>query len=153
MSGTREVGRGPRKPMKRLPGNVIARRIYPKGRTGLYVRVVIWPTRKALVAHVRSEGLKIPRGGAGACTITRHGKRPTPCIAEVHFCERQLDLESVAHEFLHATFAWARRVRFPFASLTTRDADEEPLSQAHGKMVCDFADAMRSALPSQSSKR
>ena len=121
----------------------IRRRLYFVKGSSLYALVCVWPTRRSLVAHCRSLGLAIPRGGAGGCCVTerRTGRR----VCTILLCERQLGFETVAHEFLHATLSWGRRVGFNFASLGEWTADEEPLTVAHGKLCYDFVCIMRAA--------
>ncbi len=65
-----------------------------------------------------------------------------PCVADVHFVRRRLGMEVTTHELFHATMAWARRVRFPFARLGADDAvnaDEERLTYVHGWLCRQFA--------------
>lgn len=123
-------------------------RLYPEDGSRLYVLVQVWPTKRDLQRH-RPGGVGDPigRGTVGTCTQltvvscrTRRA-RTLPLVAEVNLARTHLGLEVVAHEFLHAAFAWARRVRFRFARLGDEDsvnADEERLTYAHSTLCTAF---------------
>lgn len=128
-------------------------------RGALYVRVVVHPTRNAMLAHLRDRA-KHGRGhgfsGAIAtCTdwIVWRVKRGSPirrhpCVAEVNFFRRRLGTEIITHEFFHATIAWGRRIRFNWQRFGDDDSvnqDEERLTYVHGRLVRMFVDRAHAA--------
>lgn len=131
-------------------------RLYPERGSSLFVRVYVWPTKKAFLAHINEHHVSRHRGGGFSrrCegTCSRHESRryakgkPTrrsPCAAEVNLWRRKLTMEVVTHELFHATMAWGYRVRFPFASLNSPDgvtAEEERITYAHGALCSQFVD-------------
>jgi hypothetical protein len=136
---------------------VIVFRIYPEQGRTLYVRVLVHDTLKAM--RERSRELKrrgysadyVGRNCYGFCNEWNHWQvqaeedggrcRRDPCIAEVNLARKHCTMGIVTHELLHATFAWARRVRFPFACLSHEAQameGEEWISYAHGDLCRDF---------------
>jgi hypothetical protein len=95
-------------------------RLYPEPNSRLYVRVQVWPTKAAFLAHVRAT-CRFARGNAvtwrtqGTCgRVITPGSR---CFAIVNLYRSQLSMRVVTHELFHATMAWAYRVGYDFAPL------------------------------------
>lgn len=145
-----------------LAGKPVRFRLYPatdkrtRGRS-LYVNVQVWPSLKSLRDYLHAAYAKGQKGrpfkdALGMCssfrvvTVPPRGKaiRTRPIFAEVNLCAANLTQRIVTHEFMHATFAWARRVGIKIAeSLTEFDGpdvmdSEEELCYAHGAMCSDF---------------
>jgi hypothetical protein len=123
-------------------------RLYPdsRRRTGLFVRVLVFDRRGELVAFWRALGNRGPVR-AWCAEVTRYSAngRRDPLVATVCFWRREMGVGYVAHEFFHATMAWARRTRASGAELTaagegTLDLDslEERLARVHGDLVRQF---------------
>lgn len=130
-------------------------RLYPEAPRGLYVLAMVHPTLKALRKLLRQHGVDGSEA-EGACIGMRidsyrddRAPRVVPCCAEVHFWRGALGTSVITHELLHATFAWAARVRVPFHQLETWGARleggsasvsdaEERLCYAHGRLCRDF---------------
>lgn len=108
--------------MKRAPTPLLVTRVYPQpGRSGLYVRVSIYRSRAEMHAACRANG-EDPGGRrtVGLCaSFTRRqyrsGRyhRTDAIVSEVRLYRRRLGVLVVAHELLHATIAWGRRVGRP----------------------------------------
>lgn len=128
-------------------------RVYPgPRRRGLYVEVVVYATKAAMLAGLRDNHRP---GGAqrhsrrvnGVCEsfrvqrLDKAGRwRSTPCFARVNLYRRGLTAEIIAHEFGHAALAWAERKGL-LAALAERDTDmtaEELVCYALGRMVNRF---------------
>jgi len=124
-------------------------RLYPeKGRT-LYVRVVVHDTLSAMRARsqdLMAHGISADFVGRRCYgfanewvvwNIDGPQARRDPCVAEVNLARRYCTIATVAHELLHATFAWARRVRLDLSRLhpLVRDMDIE-------ERICDAHDAL-----------
>lgn len=98
-------------------------RVYADSRRrGLYVAVNVWPNKRAMYAHKPLErnheasctGLKvirIPPNGA---------QRTLPLFAEVNFHRGYIGTGCVAHEFTHALFCWAERVKLNLSEITAK---------------------------------
>lgn len=121
-------------------------RLYPHAKSGLYVMVNVWPTRKEMLAQW-GEGRGAGRTCQGFCSpihVTDYSKgraRKQPIVAEVHLWRDHLSMMVVTHELFHASLAWARRVGFDFGRLDDEDSinrDEERLTYAHSNMCSDF---------------
>lgn len=130
-------------------------RLYPERSRALYVRVQVWPTQAAMLAyvnehHVTIHGNAFGRRTHGTCSrheVYRirkgHPRRKARCCAEVNLHKGWLGMGTVSHELLHATVAWAYRVRFPFENLRSERGvgmDEERLCYAHGNICRRFMD-------------
>lgn len=115
-------------------------KLYPEPGFGSHVKVVVWPTKKAMLEH----GAKL----RGDCVTTRTGNLPretqafcwqTPgrrlCFSEVHFWKKSFIPSVIAHELLHATLIFARRTRFDFSRLDELSAYEEKLTSVIQYMV------------------
>ena len=86
--------------------------------TNLYLLVRIFPTRRDMLAKlddVSYPGPQLRTKAMGVmCTegelrLVNGRYRGLPRIGTVNFCLPFLNVETVAHEFLHALFAWAER--------------------------------------------
>lgn len=133
-------------------------RLYPEPRIAgsgtratnrLYVLVKVWPTARAMRAYARRSGDadSAGRNVHGYCAnyrIIDYRKakpRTKPMFAEVNMYRGKLTMECIAHELLHATIQWARRVKFDFWRLDATDsvnADEERFVYAHGRLCRQF---------------
>ena len=129
-------------------------RLYPEEDSRLFVRALVHPTRAAMRDHWRRRVRCGFNGGSWGrrlayCTEIRRwtvARRGAPavrdrCVAEVHMFRSRIGMEIVAHEFLHATEAWGRRVQFVWSRLGDDDAvnqDEERLAYVHGRIVRQF---------------
>jgi hypothetical protein len=122
-------------------------RLYPEENSRLYCRVTVWPTLSAMRAASTWE--RLGRSCRGFCSsvqrqrLTRGRWRTDPIFAEVHLAKDWLQTRIITHEFLHATFAFGRRIRFDWQRLDADDsvnAQEERLCYAHGELVSQFVD-------------
>lgn len=128
-------------------------RLWPERGSALFVRVFVWPTKKAFLAHMNAHHFGRNGGGfyrrcQGACSRHEsyrfrkgHARRRNACVAEVNLWRGKLTMEVVTHELFHATIAWGHRVRFPFAGLAAADgvtADEERITYVHGRICREF---------------
>jgi hypothetical protein len=122
-------------------------RLYPESTSRLYCRVVVWPTLEAMKAASTWE--RQPRHTKGFCAGFKKQRyvagrwRTDPVFAEIHLARNWLQTRIITHEILHATYAWGRRIRFPWTRLGNADAvnqDEERTCYAHGEMVRQFVD-------------
>lgn len=127
-------------------------RLYPERGSSLYVRVQVWPTKRAFLAHVNATHhfLNGRRAGPrcnGTCsrehrTLYRHGRaRRRPIVAVVNMWRGKLTMSVVTHELFHATIAWAHRIIFPFATLSDDRGvteTEERLTYAHSELCRQF---------------
>jgi hypothetical protein len=129
-------------------------RLYPERHSALYCRVTVWPTKKAMREYLNERYRSASRSGhfgrrtEGACSITetRTYQKGRPTIldrefAEVNLWRGKLGIEIVTHELFHATMAWGKRVKFPFARLGTTELgqkDHERITYAHGEMCRQF---------------
>lgn len=128
-------------------------RLYPeRGKRGLYIRVRVHETKRAMKAAAERVGTRFAGGPWGRrlayCNeIQAHNLRAgrwrrDPCVAEVNFTKRRLGTEITTHELFHATMAWGRRVGFQFGRLGDEDSvndDEERITYVHGWLCRQFA--------------
>jgi hypothetical protein len=88
-------------------------RVYPERGSTLHARVLIWPTKKAMLEHRRKAwGLKDRCEAFPQVGEWRRGKglkRAAAQLAEVNFSARHLHVEAITHELAHVAFEWARR--------------------------------------------
>jgi hypothetical protein len=94
-------------------------RVYPDlcHKRGLYFLVIVWPDLASMRARLRELCPQSDFSDTRACSvpITRgwfdeRGRRQTrPICGELHFARGQFASETIAHEAVHAMFAWARR--------------------------------------------
>jgi hypothetical protein len=107
-------------------------RVYPED-GALYATAYIWPTKRAMRAYARRTWGMRDRFGAYCQSFTKLKVLPTgrtrtsPQFAELHFARTQMGSETVAHEFTHAAWAWARRVGW------TADMDALAVGQMLGR--------------------
>lgn len=126
-------------------------RVFPEPDSTLHARAYVWPTKAAMGAQLRREGVGHVRRTEAICRdieiIRVSPGRPDrllPVFAEVHFNVNRMGGEIVAHEFYHATAAWARRIRLDGSSMFSHtqgpdvSPEEERLCYAHGQMVRHF---------------
>lgn len=133
-----------------FPTGVHVFRLYPESkRSGLYVRALVFPTRR--LAAIYSDSFKEDPEQIAVCIsyktvkFYKHGgSRVRPIVADVIFHRERMGMEVITHELFHATMAWARRVRFPFGMLNDGSFDrfamehEEILALTHGRFCRDF---------------
>lgn len=135
----------------------ISFRVYPEG-SFLYCEVNIWPTRKAMHAHLPLGPKTVASCGGRECYVVqpkRKGKRQRVCktglFAEANFHRAQIGIEVVSHEFTHAAFAFADRRRLPLHQVMDKefkhggkrntldlDGPEERFCYALGQMCRQF---------------
>ena len=125
-------------------------RIYPDDRA-LYFKVYVWPSKAAMLAHLRSMNLSASRDTVAQCSSYSIAKikgghwRTKPILGEINFHAKQLNAEVVSHECGHAALSWARRKKFkkfnledlPIGPLVSRN--EERFCYALGHMVNQIA--------------
>src|SRR3569832_235236 len=87
-------------------------RLTPEAGSRRYVRVVVWPTRKAC-SGVVAPFVRVPRLALAVCLDTDEwravGGRPVPpraSVATVHFFRASVTPGVVAHELFHAALAY-----------------------------------------------
>lgn len=107
----------------------ISFRVYPDGRF-LYAEVNIWPTKKAMQAHVKLPGRKYEAscGGRESYIVPPKGKgrmRKTGLFAEANFHNRAIGVEVVSHEFTHAAFAFADRRKLNLSDVVAKTWSQE----------------------------
>lgn len=129
-------------------------RLYPKPdsddrKSSLYVRTVVWPTRRAMIDRAKREDWPGARDLWGFCLAYEPKDGEGAAVAEVHLCVPHLTPDVVTHEMLHATFAWARRVRVEWDRVGQVGGesewfvrDEERICYAHGSLVQQFTARM-----------
>lgn len=137
-------------------------RVYPAAKGGLYARVHVWATRAELHAHLRaihSGGRSLIRkchaswSGYYVLRITKKTghHRSLMAFGELNFYRAQIGTETVVHEMLHATLAWARRLALPIELVRGETNDglvdpvEERLCYAQGWMTRQFVTRARKA--------
>lgn len=125
-------------------------RIYPDDRA-LYFKVHVWPSKAAMLTHLRSMELPASRDTVAQCSSYSIGKlrggywRTKPILGEINLHSKQLNAEVVSHECGHAALSWARRKKFkqfnlddlPTGRLVSRN--EERFCYALGHMVNQIA--------------
>lgn len=132
-------------------------RVYPKAGSSLYVRVVLFPSAKAMLEAISEERFApAPSDAKDArpAATTREWSvwrvradgtsKRHPCVAEIRLRTDRLGSSIISHEALHATFAWARRIGFDFGRLMIDpvNADEEALSYIHSNLVSGIVDRL-----------
>lgn len=127
-------------------------RLYPERDSSFYVRVQVWPTKQAFLAHVNATHVFANGKGAGrrcdgTCsrvhrTSYRHGRaRRSAEVAVVNLWRGRLTMRVVTHELFHATMAWAHRVGFDFAPIMASDGvtdAEERITYVNGELNRQF---------------
>lgn len=127
-------------------------RLYPERGSSLYVRVQVWPTKQAFLAHVNAAHVFLSGRGAGrrcdgTCSRThrtsyRGGRaRRSSEIAVVNLWRGRLTMRVVTHELFHATMAWAHRVGFDLSRITADDGvtqHEERIAYVNGELNRQF---------------
>lgn len=86
---------------------------------GLFVYARVFATQREMLTALRVEARAggqrgFAHGTAGAMQSFMHftpGGYSTPCIGRVNLYRRRLGTEIISHEFAHAMFAWADRMR------------------------------------------
>lgn len=122
----------------------------------MYVLVQVWPTKQSFLKHINGRAGTIPgyrrrefsrdtEGTCGRYTVWqfkhRRQGRMLPCFAIVNLWRGRLGIGVVTHELLHATIAWAWRVKLPMASIHNEDGtteNEERFCYAHGELCRQF---------------
>lgn len=102
-------------------------------KSSLYFLVHVWPTKKAMLANRKKEGL---RGSCDAHVmvldhiryIPGRPRRLRPIVGEMHFFKGKLGTEVITHESFHATVGLLRRLRFQFSTLD-QDSDGKMLGE------------------------
>jgi hypothetical protein len=125
-------------------------RVYPEEGSRLYALAHVWPTVGAMRTALKIRGPKYAAINQDIEVYRVHpdgSARKFPVFAHVHFPRRNMGGGIVAHEFLHTTLAWARRLALDLKSMYWRGQDEddpnvsaveERLCMAHGRMVAQF---------------
>lgn len=131
-------------------------RAYANGRrSGLFIYINVWPTKRAMHAHFKRRGYRCSRNTQGMCSSytriqvpskrSRRPMRKMADFAEVNLYYGKLSMRVVTHELFHATCAWARRVGCSRDVLVddeqlARDVspDEERLATVHGVLCMQF---------------
>lgn len=117
-------------------------RLYPERDSTLYVRVHVWPTRRAMLAFLRRTGRPLGTETVAVCTGTERWKvvgdrlRKNGQVAEVNFFRARLGTQVVTHELFHATLAWARRAKIDWTAVNTDPINdlEERVTHVHSTM-------------------
>lgn len=131
-------------------------RLKPEPRSSLYVLVRVWPTKKAMLAHLNqthhrgNKRGKASRRTEGTCStvyrikVSKSGRsRRSPCVAEVNLHRGRLGIEVITHELFHATMGWAKRVKLALEQVDelSRGTElEERIAYVHGTMNRQFVD-------------
>ena len=123
-------------------------KVFPEGR-GLYFRVNVWPTKKAMHQHVTwckppFEALCSPYTKLDY----RNGhQRTSPECGQINFYKKRIGSAVISHEFAHAALAWARRVKLNSENLlgdasdgARAHPDEERFCHALDRMIGTFID-------------
>jgi hypothetical protein len=99
------------------------------------VRVVIWPTRRALVAEHK-------KYSEDACEAFCLPKDPrdrkvykSGVIAEIHFHRKGMQVEVIAHESVHAALAWVNPAGLDLFSNTGEELFAEAVEWLVKKVV------------------
>jgi hypothetical protein len=147
-------------------GQVAAFRVFPESRSGLFYRVRLFDSERALGQYLRSDDIdrSAAYGARALCSrwtrtrTTANGRtRTMPDMGEILFVVRSLDAEVVSHEVGHAAIGWAQRIGIrPFGTGTDcqyAGPDEERYCYALGRMVLQVTERVaalraRSGAPS-----
>lgn len=130
-------------------------RLYPERGSSLYVRVMVWPTKRAMLEylnahHITVHGNRFGNRTEGTCSgherytvwpaDSGKARRKSPCVAEVNLWRGRLGIGVITHEFFHATMRWGYRVGFDFSALDSLDCSmtEERITYVHGNLCREF---------------
>ena len=128
-------------------------RLHPVRGSSLYVRVMVWPTKRAMLDYLNEHHHTIHGNGFGTRTqaacggyegyhyrTDRNARRRSPCVAEVSFWRGKLGIGVIAHEFFHATMRWGHRRGWDFSALDTGGCSmmEERFAYVHGNLCREF---------------
>lgn len=129
-------------------------RLRPENRS-LYCVVHVWPTRSAMMAHLRriygkNVAASLEATSAVCNGITagryRHGRRRTRGIfAEIECHRERFNSEILVHETTHAAMRWAKRIGLDTTWQNDGvdvSPDEERFASGTGRMAAQFNDAM-----------
>lgn len=131
-------------------------RIYPERGKSLYLVVRVWPCLATMMKWAKWEGHNAAYGRTTKAYVASYliqrkirGRwRNTPEFAQINLIKRALGTETLTHEALHATLAWARRIRFPMTQLDAPNSVngfEERLCYAHGRIARRLVSALYKA--------
>jgi hypothetical protein len=129
-------------------------KLYPEAQRGLFYVVKVWPSRTAMLTHLRSIGKKDLRGTQAMCSSYvierwKNGrKQVNPNCGEINVHRKRLDSEIAAHEIGHAVVQWARRRGIDPMSVEGdvrghEGSENERFCRALGRMVAQFANHTR----------
>lgn len=134
----------------RRPRPVCMRLRLEPGRS-YYVRVNVWPSRRTLERRLRQHGVRAVDRTYAAChelEVRRFSPgravRRDPIVCEVNFHRRNMGVGIVSHEMLHASLAYARRLRLDLTPIAAESANgrvadvEEAIAYVHGDLVSQF---------------
>lgn len=125
-------------------------RVYPDCPTSLFVRVSIYDDKRAMYRAAR----RVVAPPFGALFVMRNPEhaqyKRDRMVGEALFHLGRIDEGAVAHELLHATLAWAERVRIRvkpdprrYRTLGLPITSEERICTAHERMMNQFFDRAR----------